>query len=80
MTAAINKLVTSSGECYLLNYSNAITTAFTDTAKDKCGMVEQYAGILDFARDTQEQLTGEQHSTWNSLWEVNYAQIILNNF
>ncbi len=79
-TAAINKLVTSSGEHYLLNYSNAITTAFTDTSKDKCGMVEQYAGILDFARDTQEQLTGEQHSTWNSLWEVNYAQIILNNF
>lgn len=80
LTAAINKLVTSSGEHYLLNYSNAITTAFTDTAKDKCGMVEQYAGVLDFARDTQEQLTGEQHSTWNSLWEVNYAQIILNNF
>ena len=81
LTDEINKLVISTGDKYLQTYSSAITNALSNGEKDKCGMVQQYANILDFARDTQEGLDNDHHSQWNAtLWEVPYYQTIVTNF
>lgn len=81
LTDEINKLVISTGDKYLQTYSSAITNALSNDEKDKCGMVQQYANILDFARDTQEELDDDHHSKWNAtLWEVPYYQTIVTNF
>lgn len=81
LTDEINKLVISTGDKYLQTYSSAITNALSNGEKDRCGMVQQYANILDFARDTQEGLDADHHSQWDAtLWEVPYYQTIVTNF
>jgi hypothetical protein len=80
LTAEINKLVVSTGDKYLYTYASNITNALSNSEKNKCGMVQQYEGILDFARDTQEGLDEDHHSKWSSLWEQTYYKTISDNF
>ena len=76
----IDKLVLGSGSAYIGTYTQNISTALSDIEAGSCGLIQQYAGILDYARDTQMEVEEDRHSEWLPLWEDKYYEIIVNNF
>ena len=76
----IDNLVLGSGSSYIGTYTQNISTALSDIEAGSCGLIQQYSGILDYARDTQMEVEEDRHSEWLPLWEDKYYEIIVNNF
>ena len=82
LATPLQALLLSTKSEYIGTFTKTIQDYLDNNDENSCDLKRQYAGVLDYARDTQlgKAFEDPRHSAWDPKWKENYGYKIKEQF